>query len=62
MDSLSEVPASGIRYVLINEAVVKGECKALYWSRGDATLFWSAWAKEEQREAILRVPEESDKA
>lgn len=49
-----EVPASGIRYVLINEAVAKGETPALYWSRGDASAFWSEWAKEEERDAQQR--------
>lgn len=49
-----EVPASGIRHVLITEDVVDGKCPALYWSRGDGSAFWQAWAHEEEKDAEAR--------
>ncbi|THH20135.1 hypothetical protein EW146_g1158 [Bondarzewia mesenterica] len=46
-----EIRGSSIRYVLINEAVVRGDSPALYWSRGDSTGFWSTWTEEEDASA-----------
>lgn len=42
-----------IRHVLINDAVVRGEQPALYWSRGEGAQFWTAWAEEEALEKKL---------
>lgn len=42
------------RHVLINDAVVRGEQPALYWSRGEGAQFWTAWAEEEAIEKKLR--------
>jgi len=49
-----EVPGSSIRHVLINDAVVRGEQPALYWSRGEGAQFWTAWAEEEAIEKKLQ--------
>jgi ATP-dependent Clp protease ATP-binding subunit ClpX len=49
-----DVPASGIRHVLITEDVVDGKCPALYWSRGEGSAFWQAWAFEEEKDAEVR--------
>ena len=49
-----EVPASGIKHVLITEDVVDGKCPALYWSRGEGSAFWQAWAYEEEKDAEAR--------
>jgi len=46
LEPMYEVPGSDIRYVLITDAVVRGEQTALYWSRGEGVQFWSAWAKD----------------
>ena len=51
LDAMYDVPGSGIRHVLINESVVKGERPAMYWSRGEGTAFWHEWATEEERDA-----------
>ncbi|CAE6467207.1 unnamed protein product [Rhizoctonia solani] len=47
LDCMYDVPGSGIRYVLIDIATVRGERAAGYWSRGQATQFYSALAAEE---------------
>ncbi|KAG8759043.1 hypothetical protein FRC14_006875 [Serendipita sp. 396] len=47
LDAMYEAPGSGIRYVLINEKVVKGEIPALYWSRGDGSAFWNEFYAED---------------
>ncbi|KAG8739843.1 hypothetical protein FRC10_005073 [Ceratobasidium sp. 414] len=47
LDSMYDVPGSGVRYVLIDVATVRGESPAGYWSRGQATQFYSALAAEE---------------
>ncbi|KAG8793339.1 hypothetical protein FRC17_008462, partial [Serendipita sp. 399] len=41
LDAMYEVPGSSVRYVLVNEKVVKGEAPALYWSRGEGSAFWN---------------------
>lgn len=46
-----------IRHVLINDAVVRGEQPALYWSRGEGAQFWAAWAEEEAIENRDRLRE-----
>lgn len=48
LDAMYEVPGSSVRYVLINERVVKGGIPALYWSRGQGTAFLQEWAAEER--------------
>lgn len=47
LDCMYDVPGSGVRYVLIDIATVKGDRPAGYWSRGQATQFYSALAAEE---------------
>lgn len=47
LEAMYDVPGSGVRYVLITKAVVNGDEKAGYWSRGEGAAFWSEWAKEE---------------
>ncbi|CAE6505039.1 unnamed protein product, partial [Rhizoctonia solani] len=47
LDCMYDVPGSGIRYVLIDVATVRGDRSAGYWSRGQATQFYSALAAEE---------------
>lgn len=47
LEPMYEVPGSNVRHILINEAVVQGKSSALYWSEGDGTRFWAAWADEE---------------
>ncbi|KZS97746.1 ClpX, ATPase regulatory subunit [Sistotremastrum niveocremeum HHB9708] len=49
LEPMYEVPGSGIRHVLINQAVAQGRTPALYWSRGDGAAFWAAWAEEESK-------------
>jgi len=51
-----EVPGSSIKYVLINEAVVLKEQRALYWSRGEGAEFWAAWAEEEALTKAAELP------
>jgi len=46
LEPMYEVPGSSVRHVLINDATVRGG-PALYWHRGQATAFWTAWAEEE---------------
>jgi ATP-dependent Clp protease ATP-binding subunit ClpX len=46
LQPMYETPGSSIRHVLINEATVRGG-SALYWVKGDAAQFWTAWAEEE---------------
>ncbi|KAF8748036.1 ClpX ATPase regulatory subunit [Rhizoctonia solani] len=45
-DCMYDVPGSGVRYVLIDIATVRGERAAGYWSRGQATQFYSTLAAE----------------
>ncbi|KAH7332702.1 P-loop containing nucleoside triphosphate hydrolase protein [Rhizoctonia solani] len=47
LDCMYDVPGSGVRYVLIDVATVRGDRPAGYWSRGQATQFYSALAAEE---------------
>ncbi|KAG8697807.1 hypothetical protein FRC09_007629 [Ceratobasidium sp. 395] len=47
LDSMYDVPGSGVRFVLIDLATVRGDRPAGYWSRGQATQFYSALAAEE---------------
>ncbi|KAG9106522.1 hypothetical protein FRC07_008798 [Ceratobasidium sp. 392] len=47
LDSMYDVPGSGVRFVLIDHATVRGDRPAGYWSRGQATQFYSALAAEE---------------
>jgi len=42
----NDIFTQDIRHVLINDAVVRGEQPALYWSRGEGAQFWAAWAKQ----------------
>ncbi|KAJ1300225.1 hypothetical protein OPQ81_005056 [Rhizoctonia solani] len=49
LDCMYDVPGSGVRYVLIDAATVRGERQAGYWSRGQATQFYSALAAEEAK-------------
>lgn len=55
LDAMYDVPGSGIRHVLVNEKVVKGEIPAMYWSRGDQNAFWRAWTDEEEKETMERA-------
>lgn len=48
LDAMYDAPGSGVRFVLITKAVVEGEEKAGYWSRGEGAAFWSEWTKEEE--------------
>ncbi|KAI0265114.1 P-loop containing nucleoside triphosphate hydrolase protein [Gloeopeniophorella convolvens] len=50
LEPMYEVPGSNIRHVLIDEAVVRGERNALYWSKGEGQAFWTAWTEAEARE------------
>jgi ATP-dependent Clp protease ATP-binding subunit ClpX len=45
--------AQNIRHVLIDNAVVRGEKPALYWSKGEGAAFWTAWTEAEAREERL---------
>ncbi|QRW11730.1 ATP-dependent Clp protease ATP-binding subunit ClpX [Ceratobasidium sp. AG-Ba] len=47
LDCMYDVPGSGVRYVLVDVATVRGERPAGYWSRGQATQFYSTLAAEE---------------
>ncbi|CAE7064093.1 unnamed protein product, partial [Rhizoctonia solani] len=47
LDCMYDVPGSGVRFVLIDAATVRGDRSAGYWSRGQATQFYSALATEE---------------
>ncbi|KZT12758.1 ClpX ATPase regulatory subunit [Laetiporus sulphureus 93-53] len=49
LEPMYEAPGSAIRHILISEAVAQGEQPPQYWSKGDASAFWAAWAKEEER-------------
>src|SRR5882762_379072 len=53
--------SQSIRHVLINDAVVRGEQPALYWSRGEGAQFWTAWAEEEAIEKKLHEKENQNK-
>lgn len=46
-DAMFESPGSSIRYVLITEDVVKGDCPAFYLSRGQAGRFHAMISAEE---------------
>ncbi|KAH7887973.1 P-loop containing nucleoside triphosphate hydrolase protein [Phlebopus sp. FC_14] len=48
LEPMYEVPGSSVRYVLIDEDVVLGKRQAMYWTKGEGTGFWAAWANEEQ--------------
>ncbi|KIL00021.1 hypothetical protein PAXRUDRAFT_822123 [Paxillus rubicundulus Ve08.2h10] len=48
LEPMYEVPGSSIRYVLIDEDVVLQKKQAMYWTRGECSAFWAAWANEEQ--------------
>jgi hypothetical protein len=50
----TESRLQSVRYVLIDQAVVKGEREALYYSRGQGGLFYSALAAEEEKDAKER--------
>ncbi|KAG9047953.1 hypothetical protein FS837_001137 [Tulasnella sp. UAMH 9824] len=50
LDPMYECPGSSVRYVLIDEAVVKGERPAHYWSRSEGAAFYSMLAAEEARD------------
>jgi len=50
LEPMYEVPGSHIRHVLIDKTVVRGERTALYWSKGEATAFWTEWTEAEARE------------
>jgi len=49
LESMYEVPGSGVRHVLINERVARKKESAMYWSRGEGAAFWTTWADEEAR-------------
>jgi len=51
LDPIYDVPGSSVRYVLIDASVARGERQALYWSRGQSGLFYSAIAAEEEKDA-----------
>ncbi|KAG8989383.1 hypothetical protein FRB90_002281, partial [Tulasnella sp. 427] len=51
LDPMYECPGSSVRYVLIDEGVVKGERAAHYWSRSEGAAFYSMLAAEEARDA-----------
>ncbi|KAF8594522.1 ClpX, ATPase regulatory subunit [Ceratobasidium sp. AG-I] len=60
LDCMYDVPGSGVRYVLVDLATVKGDRPAGYWSRGQATQFYSALAAEEAlTESSTSPPEDS---
>ncbi|KIJ19981.1 hypothetical protein PAXINDRAFT_174520 [Paxillus involutus ATCC 200175] len=48
LEPMYEIPGSSARYVLIDEDVVLGKKLAMYWTRGEGSAFWAAWANEEQ--------------
>ncbi|GBE79541.1 ATP-dependent clpX-like chaperone, mitochondrial [Sparassis crispa] len=48
LEPMYEAPGSNIRHVLITGAVARGEASAMYWGKGEASVFWSTWAEEEQ--------------
>jgi len=50
LDPMYDVPGSSVRYVLIDASVARGERPALYWSRGQGGLFYSAIAAEEAKD------------
>ncbi|RDX55674.1 ClpX ATPase regulatory subunit [Lentinus brumalis] len=51
LDPMYEAPGSGIKHILIHEAVVLEDAPPQYWGAGkaEASKFWSAWSAEEQR-------------
>ncbi|KAH9938610.1 P-loop containing nucleoside triphosphate hydrolase protein [Fomitopsis serialis] len=49
LEPMYEAPGSSIRHVLIGGAVARGEQPPQYWSKGEATAFWAAWATEEEQ-------------
>ncbi|KAH9936937.1 P-loop containing nucleoside triphosphate hydrolase protein [Amylocystis lapponica] len=49
LDPMYEAPGSAIRHVLITGAVARGERPAMYWAKGEAPVFWAAWAEEEEK-------------
>jgi len=51
LDPMYECPGSSVRYVLIDESVVRGENRAHYWSRSEGAAFYSMLAAEEERDA-----------
>lgn len=61
-ESLIRLPRKSVRYVLIDEAVVKGEGRAHYWSRSEGATFYSMLAAEEERDAREHASEESSEA
>ncbi|KAF8675711.1 ClpX ATPase regulatory subunit [Rhizoctonia solani] len=60
LDCMYDVPGSGVRYVLIDIATVRGERAAGYWSRGQATQFYSTLAAEEALTEEASISGESD--
>ncbi|KAF7971778.1 hypothetical protein HWV62_19965 [Athelia sp. TMB] len=60
LEPMYEVPGSNVRHVLITDGVVRGETRALYWSRGEGAQFWAAWAEEEaieNRDRLSKKPQ-----
>jgi len=51
LDPMYECPGSGVRYVLIDESVIRGQNRAHYWSRSEGAAFYSMLAAEEERDA-----------
>ncbi|KAG8900308.1 hypothetical protein FRB99_006128 [Tulasnella sp. 403] len=51
LEPMYESPGSSVRYVLIDEAVARGERPAHYWSRSEGAAFYAMIAEEERRDA-----------
>ncbi|EMC96602.1 hypothetical protein BAUCODRAFT_48437, partial [Baudoinia panamericana UAMH 10762] len=55
-EAMFECPGSGVRYVLVTEAVAERKCGALYFGRGEQGRFQGVAMEEEERwEERLRV-------